>query len=58
MHNLGSDGERTSRDPAFRRSDNESSAEHFSGALAVQLHRKKEPHFNGGFGIQGPSAAN
>ena len=45
MHDPGCDRDRTCRKPAFRRSDNQSSAENFSGAFAVQFNGKQEPHF-------------
>jgi len=58
MQNLGSNRVGTNRDPAFRRSDYEPSAENFSGVLAVQFNRKKKPHFNRGSGVHGTSGAN
>jgi hypothetical protein len=58
MHNLGSNCVSTGRDPAFRRSDYEPSAENFGGAFAVQFNRKKKGHLNCSFGIQGASGAN
>jgi len=57
MHNSGSDGECTRRDPAFRRPDDESSAENLGGALAVELNREKKSHLNCGLGIQGTICA-
>jgi hypothetical protein len=58
VRNFDSDRNRIDRDPAFRRSDNESSAENFGGAFAVQLNREKKSHLNGSFWIQGSIGAN
>ncbi|HEX3660827.1 MAG TPA: hypothetical protein VHU89_05320 [Acidobacteriaceae bacterium] len=58
MRNSDSDRNRVGRDPAFRRSDNQSSAENFGGAFAVQLNREKKPHLNCGPRIQESIGAN
>jgi hypothetical protein len=58
MCNFDSDRNRIGRDPAFRRPDDKSSAENFGGAFAVQLNRKKKPHFDCGPRIQGTIGAN
>jgi hypothetical protein len=58
MCDFDSDRNRIGRDPAFRRSDNQSSAENFGGAFAVQLNRKKKPHLNRRPRIQGSIGAN
>jgi hypothetical protein len=58
MCNLDSDRNRIGRDPAFRRSDDQSSAENFGGAFAVQFNREKKPHLYCGSRLQGPIRAN
>jgi hypothetical protein len=58
VHNPGSDGKRARRDPAFRRPDDESSAENLGSALAVEFNREKKSHLNCGLGIQGAICTN
>src|SRR5579875_1546056 len=48
MCDFDSDRNRIGRDPASRRPDDQSSAENFGGAFAVQFNREKKPHLNGG----------